>query len=33
MKTMLRSQAFRIVMLLSALASSSLVLVAGQRWR
>ena len=33
MKTMLRSQAFRIVMLLSALASSSLVLAAGQRWK
>jgi hypothetical protein len=33
MKTMVRSQAFRIVMLLSALASSSLVLAAGQRWK
>jgi hypothetical protein len=33
MKTMLRSEAFRVVMLLSALASSSLVLAAGQRWR
>ena len=28
----LRSQTFRIVMLLSALASSSLVLMAGRRW-
>jgi hypothetical protein len=33
MKTMLRSTTFRIVMLLSALASSSLVLAAGQRWK
>jgi len=32
MKTMLRSQAFRIGMLLSALAGSSIVLAAGQRW-
>lgn len=29
---MLKSQTFRIVMLLSALASSSLVLMAGRRW-
>jgi hypothetical protein len=28
----LRSQTFRVVMLLSALASSSLVLMAGRRW-
>ncbi len=27
-----RSQTFRIVMILSALASSSLVLMAGRRW-
>ncbi len=27
-----RSQTFRVVMLLSALASSSLVLMAGRRW-
>lgn len=27
-----RSETFRIVMLLSALASSSLVLMAGRRW-
>ena len=33
MKTMLRSQAFRVVMFLSALASSSLVIAAGQRWK
>jgi hypothetical protein len=33
MKVMLKSQAFRVVMLLSALASSSLVLAAGQRWK
>jgi len=33
MKPMLRSQAFRVVMFLSALASSSLVIAAGQRWR
>jgi hypothetical protein len=32
MKNMLQSQTFRIVMLLSALASSSLVLMAGRRW-
>jgi len=29
---LLKSQSFRIVMLLSALASSSLVLMAGRRW-
>ncbi|CAN5466383.1 hypothetical protein BH20CHL7_BH20CHL7_09240 [soil metagenome] len=28
----IKSQAFRVVMLLSALASSSLVLMAGRRW-
>lgn len=32
MKNQLRSQTFRIVMLLSALASSSIVLMAGRRW-
>jgi len=32
MKAMLKSQSFRIVMLLSALAGSSIVLAAGQRW-
>jgi hypothetical protein len=32
MKPMLRSQAFRVVFFLSALASSSLVVAAGQRW-
>ena len=32
MKNKLESQTFRIVMLLSALASSSLVLMAGRRW-
>jgi hypothetical protein len=32
MRNQLRSQTFRIVMLLSALASSSLVLMAGRRW-
>ena len=29
----LKSQGFRVVMILSALASSALVLEAGQRWR
>ena len=29
---MLKSQTFRVVMLLSALAGSSLVLMAGRRW-
>ena len=29
---MLKSHGFRVVMLLSALASSSLVLMAGRRW-
>jgi len=29
---LLKSQSFRVVMLLSALASSSLVLMAGRRW-
>lgn len=29
---MIKSQTFRVVMLLSALASSSLVLMAGRRW-
>ena len=33
MKPMLRSQVFRVVLFLSALASSSLVIAAGQRWR
>lgn len=33
MKIAIKSQTFRIVMLLSALASSSLVLAAGQRWK
>ena len=33
MKPMLRSYAFRVVMILSAIASSSLVLAAGQRWK
>lgn len=28
----LKSQAFRVILLLSALASSSLVLMAGRRW-
>jgi hypothetical protein len=28
----LKSQAFRVVMILSALASSGLVLMAGRRW-
>jgi hypothetical protein len=32
MKEVFKSQAFRVVMLLSALASSSLVLMAGRRW-
>ena len=32
MKDMFKSQAFRVVMILSALASSSLVLMAGRRW-
>jgi hypothetical protein len=32
MKNQLRSQTFRVVMILSALASSSLVLMAGRRW-
>jgi hypothetical protein len=30
--TVIRSQTFRVVMILSALASSSLVLMAGRRW-
>jgi hypothetical protein len=33
MKSMLRAQAFRAIMVLSALASSALVIEAGQRWR
>jgi hypothetical protein len=33
MKVLVKSQMFRIVMILSALASSSLVLAAGQRWQ
>lgn len=32
MKNVIKSQTFRVVMLLSALASSSLVLMAGRRW-
>ena len=32
MKEVFKSQTFRAVMLLSALASSSLVLMAGRRW-
>lgn len=32
MRNQFHSQTFRIVMLLSALASSSLVLMAGRRW-
>jgi hypothetical protein len=30
---MLKAQAFRVLMVLSALASSALVLEAGQRWK
>jgi len=30
---MLKSQAFRVLLALSAIASSALVLEAGQRWR
>jgi hypothetical protein len=30
---MLKAQAFRVLMIMSALASSALVLEAGQRWR
>ena len=33
MKATLKSQGFRLLLLLSALASSSLVLEAGQRWK
>ena len=33
MKITLKSQGFRLILLLSALASSSLVLEAGQRWK
>ncbi len=32
MKNIVKSETFRIVMLLSALASSSLVLMAARRW-
>lgn len=32
MKEVFKSQTFRVIMLLSALASSSLVLMAGRRW-
>lgn len=32
MKNVIKSQTFRVVMLLSALASSSMVLMAGRRW-
>jgi hypothetical protein len=30
---MLKAQAFRVIMVLSALASSALVIEAGQRWK
>lgn len=33
MKRYLKTQAFRIVLVLSALASSSLVIEAGHRWK
>ena len=33
MTHMLKAQAFRVLLVLSALASSALVLEAGQRWR
>jgi hypothetical protein len=33
MTRIFKAQAFRVVMVLSALASSALVLEAGQRWR
>jgi hypothetical protein len=32
MKELLKSQTFRVIMILSALASSSLALMAGRRW-
>jgi hypothetical protein len=33
MTRLLKAQAFRVVMILSAVASSALVLEAGQRWK
>jgi hypothetical protein len=33
MTRMLKAQAFRVVLVLSALASSALVIEAGQRWK
>jgi hypothetical protein len=33
MTRMLKAQAFRVLVLISALASSALVLEAGQRWK
>jgi hypothetical protein len=33
MTRMLKAQAFRVIMVLSALASSALVIEAGQRWK
>jgi hypothetical protein len=33
MKTVLKAQAFRVLMVLTTLASSALVIEAGQRWK
>jgi hypothetical protein len=33
MKTVLKAQAFRVLMVLTTLASSGLVIEAGQRWK
>jgi hypothetical protein len=33
MKTLLKAQAFRVLMVLSMLAGSAIVIEAGQRWR
>ncbi len=33
MKTVLKAQSFRVLMVLSTLASSALVIEAGQRWK
>jgi hypothetical protein len=33
MTRLLKAQAFRVIMVLSALASSALVIEAGQRWK
>jgi hypothetical protein len=33
MTQLLKAQAFRVIMVLSALASSALVIEAGQRWK